>query len=83
MLRDPQVDTLLLTGLSTNACVGLTAIDAYERDFGVVLGAEAILGTSIVQGNLMLDNLWNRFGIVPTRVPEIMELVSSGVGAGA
>jgi isochorismate hydrolase len=83
MLRDLQVDTLILTGFSTNACVGLTAIDAYECDFRVVLAAEAILGTNIVQGNLMLDYLRIRFGIVPTPIAEIMELVSSGAGTGA
>lgn len=81
ILRDRQVDTLIMAGFSTNACVGLTAIDAYERDFKVVIAAEAILGTNLVQGNLMLDYLRNRFEVVPTPSTEIMDAISASIGA--
>jgi len=38
------VNTVALAGFFTNACIGLTAIDAYERDFMPILAGDAILG---------------------------------------
>ena len=60
-LRARGVDTLVLAGFSTNACVGLTAIEAWERDFRVILAGEAILGTNEAEGQAMLDYLRVRF----------------------
>ena len=60
LLRGLGVDTVVLTGFSTNRCVGLTAIDAWERDFRVVLAGEAVLGTNLADGDLMLAYLSNR-----------------------
>jgi nicotinamidase-related amidase len=65
LLKDREVDTVVLAGFSTNMCVGLTAIEAWERDFKVILAEEAILGTSIEEGELMLESLRKRFGIEP------------------
>ena len=70
------VDTVVLAGFSTNACVGLTTIEAYERDFKVILAGEAILGTDPKEGSLMLDYLRNRFAIEPVSNAAIMETVS-------
>ena len=55
------IDTVVLAGFSTNACVGLTTIEAYERDFKILLAEDAILGTNQKEGSLMLDYLRNRF----------------------
>ena len=62
-LRVLGVDTVVLTGFSTNRCVGLTAIDAWELDFKVILAGEAILGTNQADGKLMLDYLRKSFDI--------------------
>jgi nicotinamidase-related amidase len=70
------IDTVVLAGFSTNACVGLTTIEAYERDFKIMLAEDAILGTNQKEGSLMLDYLRNRFAIEPIPNARIMETVS-------
>ncbi|HKE55161.1 MAG TPA: isochorismatase family cysteine hydrolase [Pyrinomonadaceae bacterium] len=42
LLASLQPDTLVLAGTNTHACVRTTAIDAYQRDFRVVIAAEAV-----------------------------------------
>jgi nicotinamidase-related amidase len=36
------VDTLVLAGVNTHACVRMTAIDAYQRDLDVIIPREAV-----------------------------------------
>lgn len=40
-LKEKNVDTLILCGVFTHGCVGRTAIDAYERDFNVIIARDA------------------------------------------
>jgi len=77
ILRGRAVDTVVLAGFSTNACVGLTAIEAWERDLSIVLAADAILGTNVAEGKAMLDYLRTRFGIEPVSNEEIVKAISS------
>jgi nicotinamidase-related amidase len=65
VLRERGVGAVVLAGYSTNRCVGLTAIDAWERDFKVMLAGEAILGTNSEEGDWMLDYLRRTFDIEP------------------
>jgi nicotinamidase-related amidase len=37
-----QVDGLIIAGINTHACVRMTAIDAYQRDWQVILAADCI-----------------------------------------
>ncbi|HUW83804.1 MAG TPA: cysteine hydrolase [Phycisphaerae bacterium] len=74
------VDTVVVAGFSTNACVGLTTVEAYERDFKIILAGDAILGTSQEEGKLMLDYLRNRFAIEPIANARIMETISGQMG---
>lgn len=39
-LKERNIDTLILCGVFTHGCVGRTAIDAYERDFNVILAKD-------------------------------------------
>ena len=74
-LREMGCTEVVVCGYSTDNCVGQTAIDAYEHDFKVFLAGEAILGTQIKYGKLMLDSLERRFGIVPISNKEIIESI--------
>lgn len=40
-LKEKNIDTLILCGVFTHGCVGRTAIDAYERDFNVIVAGDA------------------------------------------
>ena len=72
-LKDLKCHELVICGYSTDNCVGQTAIDAYEHDFKVMLAGDAILGTQMKYGKLMLESLERRFGIVPFTNKAIIE----------
>ena len=76
ILLEQGVDTIVLTGFSTNRCVGLTAIEAWERDFKVILAGDAILGTTLADGDLMLDYLKRAFQIEPVSNATVKKIVS-------
>lgn len=42
LLKKLQIDTLILAGINTHACVRVTAIDAYQRDYSVILASECV-----------------------------------------
>ena len=42
LLNDIKADTLILAGINTHACVRMTAIDAYQRDFKIILAKDCI-----------------------------------------
>ena len=42
ILRRMQPDTIVLAGINTHACIRTTAIDAYQRDWAVVLATDCI-----------------------------------------
>ena len=63
ILRNLNIDSLLLAGAFVDGCVGLTAIDAWERDFKVQIAKEAVISTNDKQGEAMLQFLSAEFGI--------------------
>ena len=78
-LRALGVDTVVVAGFSTNRCVGLTALDAWERDFRVILAGDAILGINPLNGQLMLDYLKRVFAIEPVSNAEVKRRVEDGL----
>lgn len=42
VLRDAGVDTVVMAGVNTHACVRMTAIDAYQRDLDVILVRDGV-----------------------------------------
>lgn len=42
LLHEIGIDELVLCGINTHACIRMTAIDAYQRDFRVVLADECV-----------------------------------------
>lgn len=81
-LRELSVDTVVVAGYSTDRCVGLTAIDAWERDFKVILAGDAILGSSPVDGQGMLDYLRKAFAIEPASNTEVKRIVCKAMTLG-
>jgi nicotinamidase-related amidase len=74
-LRALGVDTVVVAGYSIDRCVGLTALDAWERDFRVILAGEAILGATPASGQSMLDYLKKAFAIEPVSNAEVKRIV--------
>ena len=45
VLRNMGIDTIVLTGVSTNLAIPVTAVAAVDEDFAVVIPADAVAGT--------------------------------------
>jgi nicotinamidase-related amidase len=41
-LKRLNVDTLILAGIKTHACIRMTAIDAYQRDWMVTVASDCV-----------------------------------------
>ncbi|MGL5329616.1 MAG: cysteine hydrolase [Peptostreptococcaceae bacterium] len=54
-LKEKGIDTLILGGVFTHGCVGRTAVDAYERDFNVILAKDASFSHMKEQEKSMLE----------------------------
>lgn len=76
ILRKLDVDTVVIAGYSTNKCVGITAIEACERDFDVFLAEDAILGPQQEKVDAMLYIL-QFYGIEPMPGSVILEQMLS------
>lgn len=46
LLEDQDVDTLVITGVSAESCVWMTACDAHTRGFSLVIPADTMAGAS-------------------------------------
>ena len=68
VLKNAGVGSLLLAGAFIDGCVGLTAIDGYERDFPVRIAGDAVASVDDSQGAAMLRFLNAEFDIptIPT-----------------
>lgn len=77
VLRQQGVDTLVLTGAFIDGCVGLTAIDAHERDFSVVLARDAILGLRSPLADAVLELLREEFAIESLSNAEVEEMAEA------
>jgi nicotinamidase-related amidase len=42
VLDQLQPDSIILAGINTDACIRMTAIDAYQRDWAVILASDCI-----------------------------------------
>jgi nicotinamidase-related amidase len=71
------VDAAVIAGYSTNLCVGLSAIEAYDRDFDVLIARDAILGRDQERADVMLRLLRNEFTFEPVSNSVIIERVSA------
>ncbi|MCM1992564.1 isochorismatase family cysteine hydrolase [Oceanirhabdus seepicola] len=54
-LKSEGIDTLIIGGVFTHGCVGRTAVDAYERDFNVIVAKDASFSNLKDQEKVMFD----------------------------
>jgi len=68
LLEDQNVDTLVLTGVSAESCVWMTACDAHTRGFSLVIPGDTLAGTSAAALRRTLTSLREVLGArVPVR----------------
>lgn len=81
LLREEEIDTLLLAGTKTNVCVECTARDAMMLDFKVVLLSDCTAALSDDEQRATLENVIQQFGDVCT-AEEALALLDAGAGSG-
>lgn len=64
VLRTLKIDTLLITGVSTNVCVESTARDGFMLDYHIVLLKDACAAYSHEAHEMTLANIQDYFGTV-------------------
>ena len=75
MLISNKCDTLIITGCSISYCVMVTACDAAEFGFHVIVPAEAVGDRDPIMGSYMLLNLdWKAVDVEP--LDEVMKYLS-------
>lgn len=42
LLKELKVDTLIVGGINTHACIRMTAIDAWQRDYDVIIAKDCV-----------------------------------------
>ncbi len=72
VLRTLQIDTLVVTGVSTNVCVESTARDGFMLDYHIVLLKDACASYSREAHEMTLQNIEEYFGTV-TDTPEVIQ----------
>jgi biuret amidohydrolase len=63
-LREREVDTLILVGLTTNCCVDATARDAFHRDYNVFVVSDATAAYGEAAQRQALDALAQTCGLI-------------------
>ncbi len=56
-----DVDTLVISGVSTGGCVRATAIDAVSRGFNVAVVADAVADRIVASHKVALLDLWMKY----------------------
>ena len=57
LLRELDADLLILAGVNTHACIRTAAIDAYQRDFQVIIVRECVASKDLEHHEITLDYL--------------------------
>ncbi|UQZ34979.1 cysteine hydrolase [Paenibacillus sp. PK3_47] len=72
VLRTLRVETLIMTGVSTNVCVESTARDGFMRDYHIVLAEDACASYSRAAHEMTVENMKGYFGVV-SKAAEVEE----------
>ncbi|MNO52813.1 Peroxyureidoacrylate/ureidoacrylate amidohydrolase RutB [compost metagenome] len=64
VLRSLRIETLIMTGVSTNVCVESTARDGFMLDYHIVLVGDACASYSRAAHEMTLENMEGYFGVV-------------------
>lgn len=78
-LAEAGADLLVIAGVNTHACIRMTALDAYQRDYDVALAREAIGTWDEEHGRVSLAYLEGRAARLLAHA-EIAALLASGRG---
>jgi len=75
ILRRLEPDAIMLAGINTHACIRTTAIDAYQRDWPVILASDCIDSYDREHHNISLKYMKNKIAALMTN-EEIRTILS-------
>ncbi len=61
LLRDQNIDQLILAGVSTHECIAITAMDGYGRDFKITIAKDCAYSPEPKFAKVMLEMLKSEF----------------------
>ncbi|WP_395693522.1 cysteine hydrolase family protein [Nocardioides sp.] len=82
VLRDRRIDTILMSGVTTNCCVETTARDAADRGYGVAIVEDCVADFDLAAHQAALDAFRFNFGHVLPSVESATTLLDASSGAG-
>ena len=78
VLEHLKPDTIILAGVNTHACIRTTAIDAYQRDWPVVLAQDCIDSYDRAHHEMTLRYLKDKIALVLTNAEILSSFGSDG-----
>lgn len=66
ILHTWEIETLVMTGVTTNTCVESTARDGFQRDYRIVMVSDCVSAYATSPHEAALENIRARFGQVAT-----------------
>ena len=72
LLRSLAIEQVVLAGINTHACVRMAAVDAYQRDYEVVIPKDCVSSYDIEHHDVTLRYLANSIARV-SRLPELLD----------
>jgi nicotinamidase-related amidase len=63
-LQARGIDTLVLAGISTGGCVHSTVLDAFDRDYRIIVVKDACADRELEVHNFLFDHVFNKRGTV-------------------
>jgi len=80
VLADLRPDGLILAGINTHACIRMAAIDAYQRDWQVILAADCVGSYDQEHHEISLRYMKDKIAAVMSN-EEIRKMLSTGQAA--
>jgi maleamate amidohydrolase len=76
LLSKLDIDTIIICGVNTHACIRMTAIDAWQRDFNVIISKDSVSSYDQEHHNVTLRYFEPTIAKVKTN-KEIIELINN------
>jgi len=75
LIKEKHIDTLILCGINTHACIRTTAIDAFQRDIEVIIAKDCIGSWNKKHHDISLSYFENNMGIRILSNKQLKQLV--------
>lgn len=75
LLKRKKVETLIIAGTKTHSCVRMTAVDAYQNDYNVIIATDCLANVGDTHDDITIKFLSKHMAITMTN-KEIVKLIT-------